>query len=515
MQKMTKSLKEKLEILNDFLINDRPDKSEDPVADFKKIKGKLSTKVVAEKLGINEQMLSEVDLCMVNFSKFQNDDDLKRIASLRLASWMHTLSKTTGADVAIELEKITSNEQLAIKQVRATELVLRDFIYDHNGGSSELAKKLGDFFNSSVVQKWLSSADNTGVLSGTTFSELSALFLDKRMFESYDKVFEHDKGLKYDKKKTGSLRYFLDDIRIIRNSIAHNKKISNVQIELLNEYYNEIVGRIEQAHKSGNTKVNPGVYLDVSEEEIRGYMSSVKEDMYEIKEGLGELSRKVDEGFTKVLDDTQEIKDIISSKWVSKKFISLYSIIIILAILSVFIVNKYMSRDVSLKIQFSWINANVSLPFEELKIITLSTTNYTKEFHLSTDGLLEINDIPKDNLNEKIILTFEDNRVVQIDTPLIERDLILPVKLSIKNINQVSLIVRDYETGQPVKDVNISFSELTSSTDNFGRATIAIPEDKLSRFINIELLAEGYQYYKLNNVPVNSKTPIEVLLEKI
>jgi hypothetical protein len=177
MQKMINALKGKLNMLNDLLISDRPDRSEDPVADFKKIKGKLSAKVVAEKLGINEQMLSEVDRCMGNFGKFQNDEDLNRIASLRLASWMHTLSKTTGADLAVDLEEITSNEQLAIKQVRATELVLRDFIYDHNGGKSELAKNLGDFFKSEVVQKLLSSADDYCVLIGKKFSDLSDFFL--------------------------------------------------------------------------------------------------------------------------------------------------------------------------------------------------------------------------------------------------------------------------------------------------------------------------------------------------
>ena len=497
------------------MIVDRSNKSEDPVEDFKKIKSSISGKAVAEKLGINEHLLSEVERSIYNFNRFQNEDVLNKIAALRLASWLETLSKTSGTDLSINIAEILSNEQLAIKQVRAIELVLRDFIYEHNGGKSELANKLGDFFKSEVVQKWLSSADDTGVLSGTTFSELSALFLDKRIFESYDNVFAHDKGLKYDKKKISSLRFFLDDIRIIRNSIAHNKKISDVQIELLNEYYMEIIGRIERAHEDGKTKVNPGVYLDVSEEEINSYMSSLKEDMNEIKEGLEDLSKKVDEGFTKVLDDTKEIKEIITSKWVSKKFIVLYSIIIVLVVVSVFITNKYMSRNVSLKIQFSWINENVSLPFEELKKITLSTKTFTKDFNLNTEGLLEINDIPNDNLNENITLKFEDDRVFQIDTPLIERDLILPIKLSIKDINQVSLIVRDFATGQPVKDVKVSFLGLSSSTDDFGKATVAVPDDKLSRYIDVELSAEGYQYYKMNNVLVNSNIPLEILLEKL
>ena len=66
-------------------------------------------------------------------------------------------------------------------------------------------------------------------------------------FQAYDNIFDQSSSLKYDKKKTSSLRYFLDDIRIIRNSIAHNKKINPVQIELLNEYYNEISNNINKA----------------------------------------------------------------------------------------------------------------------------------------------------------------------------------------------------------------------------------------------------------------------------
>ena len=59
-----------------------------------------------------------------------------------------------------------------------------------------------------IVQKWIDSGDETGVLSGTTFSELSAIFLDKRIFASYDDLFKQENGLKYDKNKIKSLRFF-------------------------------------------------------------------------------------------------------------------------------------------------------------------------------------------------------------------------------------------------------------------------------------------------------------------
>ena len=512
---MLKALIDSLHKLNDYISNGQYSQSSDPIADFKKIKAELSGRIVAEKLKINENSLNELFRCMTNFNKFQNNEDLIQIASLRLASWLDSLSKSTGTEFSINLIELKSNEQLAIKQVRAFELVLRDFIYAHNGGNREFLSKLDRLINSDVIQKWMSNADDSGVLSGTTFSELSALFLDKRIFVSYDNIFDHDKGLKYDKKKITSLRYFLDDVRHIRNSIAHNKKISNVQVELLNEYYSEIIGRIEKANQSGNTNVNPGIYLDVSEQELNKYISSLKKDIQEIKEGMDNLSKKVDEGFSNVLDDTKEIKEIITSKWVSRKFIVLYSIIILLIIISTYMFNKYISRDVSLKVQFSWVNENVSVPFVDLKKITFKTKSYKKDFFLNSEGIVEINDIPYDNLNEKITLTFDDNRVYQLNSPLIQRDVILPIKLSVRGINKTRFIVRDFSTGRPVPDAKISFSGLTGNSDDFGKAEIEIPNSKLSRYIDVEINADGYEYFKMNNIPVNSDNPIELLIEKI
>jgi len=297
---------EKIDLINKLLGNQN--QSDNSIDNYKQFKSKISNSQICEILKINEQMLSGFETALTNYNKYKDNESLVKISFLRLASWLNTFHKTTGLNLKIDIDEINSQENKAIKQVRAIELVLRDLIYDHHGGNNQLVDKLNDFFKSHVVQKWIQSADETGVLSGTTFNELSALFLDKRLFEAYDDIFEHDKGLKYDKKKTSALRFFLDDIRLIRNSIAHNKKINPVQIELLNEYYNEITSKIDNGYKNGKTKVNPGVYLDVSEEDLNEYMSSVKEDMNEVKEGLDDLSKKVDEGFAKVLDDTSEIK---------------------------------------------------------------------------------------------------------------------------------------------------------------------------------------------------------------
>ena len=185
------------------------------------------------------KFLNGFELALYNFEKFKEDKSLNKISFLRVANWLNTLDNFSDLNLSVEFESIALKEDLTYKQVRAIESI-RDIIYDFNNGPGGVTQKLDELFKSEVIQKWIKNSDDSGVLSGTTFNELSSLFLDKRFFSSYDDLFVHEDALKYDNKKISSLRYFLDDIRIIRNLIAHNKKINSIQIELLNEYYEDI-----------------------------------------------------------------------------------------------------------------------------------------------------------------------------------------------------------------------------------------------------------------------------------
>jgi hypothetical protein len=61
---LIQNIREKLHLLNNHLIIDRSNKSEDPFEDFKKIKSSLSGKGVAEKLGINEHLDGKIKTCV-------------------------------------------------------------------------------------------------------------------------------------------------------------------------------------------------------------------------------------------------------------------------------------------------------------------------------------------------------------------------------------------------------------------------------------------------------------------
>jgi TolB-like protein len=103
------------------------------------------------------------------------------------------------------------------------------------------------------------------------------------------------------KSSRDSLRSILEDIRLIRNTIAHNKKISLVQVEALNEYYGTISAMIKEA-KSNN--INPDTYLDMDREKLDSFLSGLKEDNRAISEGIEEVKTDI----KSVKTDTGAIK---------------------------------------------------------------------------------------------------------------------------------------------------------------------------------------------------------------
>jgi hypothetical protein len=297
---LTNKLYKLIDELNSYLSQKESNKSDNPIENFKKIKSKYSEKVLIEKLDINEQLFYELENSFKNFEKHKNDKGiLYEISFLRCLTFLKITGDKIGLKLEIEYPNLKSNEPTSLKQVRALELIIRAIITEHNGGKQGILNKLNELFKKEIIQSWLKNADETGILSGTSFNELSALFLDKSMFHTYDSIFNYDDGLKYEKNKINSLRYFLNDIRIIRNNIAHNKKVLSSQIELLNLYYLEIAGRVQNAYDKGITIVNTNLYFDVEESILNEFISkinaefeSVKSDINEIKSFNNEIKHK-------------------------------------------------------------------------------------------------------------------------------------------------------------------------------------------------------------------------------
>jgi hypothetical protein len=249
-----------------------PEIKEFTLYDWKLVKGRMSGKIIAEKLKINESNLGLFEDTLYAYFKSQNNPNIEKTSSLRLLMWLETISKNLNIELSIDLLETNTNEDISFKKVRAIELILRSLINEQIGNNEELISILVGIFKNDVIEKWKNSSDETGILSGTTFSELSNILLNKNIFLSIEEIFSNQ-TIEIGNSNKESLRYLLEDIRIIRNSIAHNKKLSLIQIEVLNNHFNIITESISKSVKS-NLEVKE--YFDQATQNLQDYISKIQ-----------------------------------------------------------------------------------------------------------------------------------------------------------------------------------------------------------------------------------------------
>lgn len=282
------------------LINSiNPQISEFTLYDWKLLKGKLSGKTLADKLKMNEALLTMFEDTLYNYEKFKTNELSQKSVSLRLLLWLETISKNLNIDLSVDIPSLINNEDTSLKQVRAIELILRSLVHEQIGSNDEVITVLNKIFNNDVIQKWQSNAEKNNILSGTTFSELSNIILNKNIFLSIEEIFS-DSSLSIGSNNRESLRYVLEDVRIIRNSLAHNKKLTTIQIEVLNNHFNLITSLIEKSDKS---KIEIIKFFDDTANDLKVYLSQIQtenqvisgyvEDIIEKTNSILSLSNKL------------------------------------------------------------------------------------------------------------------------------------------------------------------------------------------------------------------------------
>ena len=280
-------------------------------------KGKQGRDAVAAKLGMNDAELTMFDATLREgvrrVSRLAPDAPSYEtrnatIAALRLLSWLETIADRK-PDFAFAVTLPGQDDEVGRKQVRALELIIRSLITERYEDQPALIARLKDLLSEKVVQQWLTSADRGDVLSGTTFSELSSLFVSTQEYPNYDPLYKDTPLLTLLKEKRVTIRNYLDDIRRIRNVLAHNKRVSPAQMSLLNMYYDELVEPLQEAHDQGRTKVNPELFLDVSKEELTGYFSTLSDDVKGVKDDIGDLRVELGGKIDDVKKDTAAIRE--------------------------------------------------------------------------------------------------------------------------------------------------------------------------------------------------------------
>ena len=277
------------DFLNQLIQSLNPEILEFNYYDWKILKSRLSGKLIAEKLGINESMITEFENSLENFDRNEDNPETNYTCALRLSLWIETISKNTRISFN-PIFKEVNGEDIAIKQVRAIELIIRSLIDEQIGGNEKIISILNDLFKSEIIEKWIKSSDHSGILSGTTFSELSNILLHKNIFVSFEDIFDQNQ-IKITKDVKESIRLILEDIRLIRNSVAHNKALSNVQIEALNNHYAVITRLISESKKSN---IDVKVYFDQATEDIKGYIAKLSSENQVISGYISDVNEKTD-----------------------------------------------------------------------------------------------------------------------------------------------------------------------------------------------------------------------------
>jgi tetratricopeptide (TPR) repeat protein len=222
------------------------------------------------------------------------------ISILRVFDWCQTISdRTRNPSLAPHLPGDPS-EDVGYKKIRGVELLLRALVNESYGGQEGLEAGLRQLFGDTVVDGWKKSSDPGDLLSGTMFSQLATLFVDKSEFDRYRPLFQETELLDFLDSQRETIQEFLNDIRRLRNILCHNKRITKIQLELLNLYYTELVQPIEHAHGRKATSVNPSGFVKIDADEVTAFLGKLKEDAQEVKDGISDLKDTL-LGETKVL----------------------------------------------------------------------------------------------------------------------------------------------------------------------------------------------------------------------
>lgn len=435
---------------------------------YQKSKSVFSGKVISEKLGLKESMLNEWEEALRQYYQNRDHNTKSRISCFRISLWLETICKNLNLSFA--LQKTISNEETAIKQVRALELIIRDVVNENLGGKVHVFKKLQELFKQDVVDKWMKSADETGVLSGTTFSELSSIFLDKNIFKSVEEIFE-DSDIKLTKSSRDSLRYILEDIRLIRNAIAHNKKISPIQIEALNEYYKSIANIIKEAKT--NT-INPDNYLDLNKTNMESFLSSLKEDNKTITKGIDEIKEEIID----VKKDTGVLKN--------------RSTIIIGGVLAILLIS--FSILFYVKKQSSSTN-EMSDNIKDVKDIV--TGNSELKNMSSTDDLTatkELNARTKDVNAKRLAIIYFDNSGDDPSIDKLKKGLADMLITDLSNISMLNIVERD-------KLEAILKEQKLSSSKQFDPNTAA----KVGKLLGAQIILTGGYFEMMGSLRIDAR----------
>lgn len=257
---------------------------------------------VAKRLKLNDAELTQFTLQLrhlqqwvPHYERGQEVTENQLIVVLRFVRALeHLRAKQPLLTYATTLKADSEGQHHGLTQLRALELMLKSLVKNAWPDALRLSNHLKTEFGADSVRRWLKIGDRNDVLSGMLFSELALLLVDKKEFsQHYARVFTDSAGLSLFIEPRKTLQTFLDDIRQIRSAVVAGQPLTSNQLMLLDNYYPQITGPVQQAWEDGRIKINPAGLLKEAEDELDTFWEQARKkdraaggDAMQIRDGI-------------------------------------------------------------------------------------------------------------------------------------------------------------------------------------------------------------------------------------
>ncbi|MBV7404751.1 STY4199 family HEPN domain-containing protein [Enterobacter sp. ENT03] len=259
---------------------------------------------VAHRLRLTDAELSQFTLLLRHlqqrvpqYESGQEVSENQLITAMRLMTSLELLREkqpqlTYSTQISVQDE--TQQQQQALAQLRAIELMIKALVYEAWPDSLLLSNHLKTQFGVDRVRRWLKLGERNDVLSGMLFSELALMLVDKKEFtQHYSALFNDPQTLMLFAEPRKTLQVFLDDIRQIRNTLIAQDLLSPAQLRLLDSYYPQITTSVQNAFKQGRTRISPDLLLAADAGELQSFWERARKkaratggDIFEVRDSI-------------------------------------------------------------------------------------------------------------------------------------------------------------------------------------------------------------------------------------
>lgn len=199
------------------------------------------------------------------------------LSLLRALSWFDTIRNRPGCITLPVAEKNVEDHTSAFRMLRALELMMRALLREEYRDTSSIVERLREILPSDYQDAV--RRNQTDPLSGLFLKDLIRVFVDESEWSKIEPCYAETTFLSLLRIKRETAEKFLEDLRRIRNSVAHLHTLSAVQVALLNHYYEELVQPVKDSFAVGRTKVNPAKFESPAEDDLRDYCKTVIDEI--------------------------------------------------------------------------------------------------------------------------------------------------------------------------------------------------------------------------------------------